>query len=103
MLVVRGKYYRIDVLGNDVLKHSHLTVDVSAALGSQHEGFDAAFSSLVLDALTDGDVVVELGRRRHVGDLNVLGSLEILDGRLGGSLQRLGRRIGLLRNRHAAI
>ena len=101
--IVCTKDDRIDILRQDVLDHAHLTVYVSAALGGQHKDLDAGLGSDCLDAFTNRDVVVELGRWRHIGDAEslVLGR-DRADRRLGTVRQRNRRRIvsRLRRSRH---
>ena len=96
VLVVRRQDDGLNLLRDDVLEHAHLAIDVGATLRRQHEHIDAALGGGVFDALADSDVVVELRRRRHVGDTSAFRALEAFDRRLGGLLKRLRRRISLV-------
>jgi hypothetical protein len=88
MLVMGRQDDRSNALGDHILQHSHLSIDVCAALRGEHEGLDAAFRGRRLYSFPDCDVVVELGGRRHIGDAHALRTLEALDGCLGRGFQR---------------
>ena len=88
-LVMGAEDNCVHVLGQNILDHTHLTVDVGTALRCEHEHLYAFFFSHGFDAFADGDVVVELGRRRHIGDaVGFVLRLDCVDRRLCTFLQR---------------
>src|SRR5919199_734497 len=68
LLVMGMQNNGIHLAREHVLEHPHLARNVGATLRSKHKGPSAKPRSLALHTLLDGNIVVELGGRWHVGD-----------------------------------